>query len=344
MTDAALDALAIVVGDRSGAADARRKAALMAARLGFGETAAGGVAIAVTELATNLLKHAGRGELIVQPLTEGARRGLDLVSVDRGPGIGSVSAAMRDGFSTAGSAGTGLGAVARLADGLDIHSTPGAGTVVAGRFWARPRASDERPPGLEIAGFSVALAGQTACGDAWAHRPDVGGLRLLVADGLGHGEPAAEAARRAVELFGETRVASPAAMLERLHAGLRSSRGAAAAVVDVNLDRQEVCFAGVGNVAGAVVSGGTARNMISHNGTLGHEARRFAEFSYAFAPGALLVLHSDGLSTRWSLDAYPGLVARHPGVIAGVLYRDFRRERDDATVVVARAAGLEAVA
>ena len=47
-------------------------------------------------------------------------------------------------------------------------------------------------------------------------------------------------------------------------------------------------------------------------------------------------MHSDGISARWSLDDYPGLVRRHPGVVAGLLYRDFQRESDDATVIVVR--------
>ena len=335
MTEA-LEAVALRIQERSGAADARRRAAVLAVRLGFGETAAGGVAIAVTELATNLVKHAGRGELIVQPVAEGTRLGLDIVSIDRGPGMQSIPSALRDGYSTSGSSGTGLGAVGRLADYLDIHSTPGAGTVVVARLWARPRMAHEPAPRLDVAGFSVALAGEAVCGDAWAHRTWPVGMRALVVDGLGHGADAADAARRAVELLdGEP---GPAACLERLHAGLRGTRGAAAAVVDIDLDRERACFAGVGNVAGAVIAGGVAHNMVSHNGTLGHDARRFAEFSYAFARGAVLVLHSDGLSNRWTLDAYPGLAIRRPGVIAGVLYRDFRRERDDATIVVACAA------
>jgi len=51
----------------------------------------------------------------------------------------------------------------------------------------------------------------------------------------------------------------------------------------------------------------------------------------------MLVLHSDGLVSHWSLDAYPGLAARDPSLIAGILYRDFTRGRDDVTVVVAKA-------
>jgi hypothetical protein len=251
---------------------------------------------------------------------------------------------MRDGYSTAGSPGTGLGALARLAGGFDVHTALGAGTVIAARLWAEPRTRGERSPRLEIAGFAVALAGESECGDAWCHLGLVGGARLLVADGLGHGPDAAQASHRAVELFGERPTDAPGAALERLHAGLRPTRGAAAAIVEIDLDRGQASFAGVGNIAGAVVTSGVARNMVSHNGTLGRDARRIAEFTYPFGPDALLVLHSDGLSSRWSLDAYPGLAARQPGVIAGVLYRDFRRERDDATIVVARPARAEAVA
>ena len=333
----ALDAIAFRIGDSSGAAEARRRVVQLASRLGFGEAAAGAAAIVVTELATNLWKHAGGEELIVQPRLAGRRRGLDLVSVDRGPGIASVRAAMRDGYSTAGSAGTGLGALSRLAEGLDVHTAPGAGTVIAARLWAEPRPRGERAARLEAVGFSVALAGEVECGDAWAGLHLTGGARFLVADGLGHGADAAKASHRAIELFEERPADTPGAAIERLHAGLRPTRGAAAAVVEIDLERERVCFAGVGNVAGAVVTAGAARSMVSHNGTLGHDARKIAEFTYPFGRDALLVLHSDGLSSRWSLDAYPGLAARQPGVIAGVLYRDFRRERDDATIVVARA-------
>ena len=332
-----LETLSLDIGDPSGAADARRHIGRLASRLEFGEAAAGGVAIAVTELATNLWKHAGRGELIAQPVSEGTRRGIDLLAVDHGPGIASVAAAMRDGYSTAGSPGTGLGALARLADGFDIHSAPGAGTVVATRFWARPRERGERPPRLDVAGFAVALAGQVECGDAWSRLDHGAGGRLLVADGLGHGSDAAVASRRATELFADHPADAPAAALERIHAGLRATRGAAAAVVDIDLERGQACYAGVGNIAGVVAGPGAARNMVSHNGTLGHDARRIVEFTYAVGADAVIVLHSDGLAGRWTLDAYPGLAARRPAVIAGVLYRDFRRQRDDATVVVARA-------
>ena len=249
-----------------------------------------------------------------------------------GPG-----AALRDGHSTAGSPGTGLGAIARLATTFDIHSVPGAGTVVVAQLWARALG---RPPAgtLEVAAVTAPHSGEELCGDAWAvtSRPD-GGM-LLVADGLGHGPDAHAAAREALRLFQESRRAAPAELLEELHAGLRATRGAAVAIAEIDLGRAVVRYAGLGNIAGSILSRGGTRSLVSHNGIVGHEARRIAEFSYPFPAGALLVLHSDGLTSRWTLDPYPGLGERHPAVVAGVLYRDFKRGRDDVAVVVARAA------
>jgi hypothetical protein len=85
-----------------------------------------------------------------------------------------------------------------------------------------------------------------------------------------------------------------------------------------------------------------SRGLFTHNGTVGAQVRKVQEFEYAWPDGGLLVMHSDGLQTRWSMDPYPGLMARHPAVVAGVLYRDFQRGRDDATVLVLRCNSAQA--
>src|SRR5262249_55932828 len=122
------------------------------------------------------------------------------------------------------------------------------------------------------------------------------------------------------------------------HAALRATRGAALAISEIDQIKQQVRFCGVGNVAGIVLMATGNRGLASHNGVVGHEIRKIQEFTYPWTDEALLVLHSDGLASRWSLDAYPGLVGRHVSVIAGVLYRDFSRGRDDVTVMVVREA------
>ena len=96
-------------------------------------------------------------------------------------------------------------------------------------------------------------------------------------------------------------------------------------------------YAGLGNISAILtLASGGRQNMVSHNGTAGHSAARIHEFQYPFPRDAVLVMHSDGLATHWDLAAYPGLRTRHPSLIAGVLYRDHSRRRDDVTIVVVK--------
>jgi serine phosphatase RsbU (regulator of sigma subunit) len=192
---------------------------------------------------------------------------------------------------------------------------------------------------LEIGAICLPMTGEEVSGDAWATDQQPGRSLLLVADGLGHGPLAAQASLEAVRIFRENARKSPAEIIEAAHSVLRSTRGAALAIAEVNFERQTVRFAGVGNISGSVFSPAGSYSMVSHNGTVGHEVRKIQEFVYQWPQGGLLVMHSDGLSTQWRLDRYPGLITRHPTLISGVLYRDFYRGRDDVTVLVAREAG-----
>jgi hypothetical protein len=224
----------------------------------------------------------------------------------------------------------------RLSHFFDLYTRPGLGTVILTRFWVKPKADSS--DFLQLAGFSAPRLGEVACGDAWAVEQESQRVQILVADGLGHGEQAAYASGEAVKTFRNRSGDSPTAIVEAIHLALRGTRGAAVALLEVGAPEGIVRYAGVGNIAAAVISPGASRRLASHNGTAGHQVARIQEFTYPFPPGALLVLHSDGLNTHWKLDSYPGLAARHPGIIAGVLYRDFNRGRDDATVVAARIA------
>jgi hypothetical protein len=190
---------------------------------------------------------------------------------------------------------------------------------------------------MEVAGVSVAKPGETTCGDGWAMTKHASGAVIVLADGLGHGSEAAEAAREAIRIFRQHTKERPAAILKVAHDALRSTRGAAVAVADVDCDSGVVTFSGIGNIAGAVLAA-DRRNMVSQNGTLGHTVRTISEFTYAWVPDALVILNSDGLQSQWSLNSYSGIAARDASLIAAVLYRDFNRGRDDTTVVVAKTA------
>jgi hypothetical protein len=236
--------------------------------------------------------------------------------------------------STAGTPGTGLGAMQRLSSRLDLYSTP-AGTVVLCDVGANgARAS--RGPAPTVGAVSVAKTGEDVCGDGWDTVVDGPRTLICVADGLGHGQAAADAARAALDVFRANAGLGPADMLRRMHDALRHTRGAAVSIVELDAGRRLARFAGIGNVAGTVLADDSVRHMVSHHGTLGHDVRRIDEFSYPWPTGATVLLHSDGIGSRWAVDGYPGLLGRHPAVVASVVYRDFGRGHDDTTVVVAR--------
>ena len=312
-----------VIDDGSKVGEARR-AAQKLATLEFNEEQAGKVAIAATELANNLLLHAGGGELLMQTLDSGEEAVVELLALDKGPGMHDVAQCMRDGYSTVGTPGTGLGAVRRLASDFDIHSRPGEGTAILARFG--------KPPATRYGAVSVAVEGEIDCGDAWHIVSDADGTAVIVVDGRGHGTFAAEAARVAVDAFIDSPFSAPGDFMARAHGLMSKTRGGAAACAVIR--GSQVTYAGVGNISGYLVSPGQSQGMVSHNGTLGMSQRRMQQFEYRMEPGSLLVMHSDGVSTRWDLRNRADLLNCHPALIAGVLYRDFSRERDDVTVVV----------
>ncbi|MCJ2083815.1 SpoIIE family protein phosphatase [Methylobacterium sp. J-090] len=327
--------ISVVVTEASQVADARRRAVALGQALDFGETASGRLAIVVTELATNLVKYGSPGEILLGTFQDEIGTGVEVIALDKGPGFANLDEALRDGHSTGGSAGTGLGAVRRQSQAFDIAAWPGRGAAIVARLHAEAAAAPV-PPSHGAVG--VPLRGEEVNGDAHCFLQHGFGWTLLVADGLGHGPQAAQASTEAVRLFRNSPLAAPGEILSTVHAGLRHTRGGAVTVARYEPDRGVVTVAGIGNVAGAVVGGGTIRRTVSLAGTAGHVARRIQEFEYPFLADDLFVLCSDGLVTGWSLDAYPGLVGAHPSLIAGILYRDFARGRDDATVVVARGA------
>jgi serine phosphatase RsbU (regulator of sigma subunit) len=249
---------------------------------------------------------------------------------------------MRDGYSTAGSQGSGLGSIRRHSSRFDVYSHPATGTVVLSSVADERRAETRtRPPAdpapIEVAGICIPKTGEDVAGDAWSSMRGRQTVTIALADGLGHGSSAATASTRAIGVFREKERESLEEIVREMHGPLRSTRGAAVSIARIQLATGKVEFVGVGNVAGAVIDDDATRRAVSHSGTVGAELRKVQLFTYPWTPTAVLVMHSDGLSASWSAEAYPGLMNRSAAVIAAVLFRDFCRGRDDATIVVAKA-------
>jgi anti-sigma regulatory factor (Ser/Thr protein kinase) len=325
----------IAVTDSSQIAAARRLATQTAESLGLGETAVGKAALVVTELATNLLKH-GQGGSILFGSAHDARSSLAIVALDRGRGIANVKQAMEDGYSTAGSAGTGLGAISRNASFVDMYTQPDRGTAIYCRIDDSPKHATLSPPELAIGGICIPKRGEDQSGDAWVAISGSEFTTVAIADGLGHGAFAATASTAAVRVIAG-RAEQPLELIaQEAHGALRPTRGAAVGIARIHPGPHRVDFLGVGNIAGAVVSDESTRRTVSLNGIVGHEMRRVQTFSYPWNGSSALVLASDGIATSWNTSSYPGLLQRDPALIASVLFRDFCRGNDDATVVVVK--------
>jgi anti-sigma regulatory factor (Ser/Thr protein kinase) len=318
------------VEDPSRVAEVRRAAAALSHDEGLDQTLAANAALISTEICTNLLKHARQGEVFLSTLSDRTDPGVEILAIDRGPGITDVAQCLADGYSSTDTPGTGLGAIARLSQEFDIYSQVDKGTVLVAQIRTRSRAK------TFVGAVVKPIAGEEVAGDAWAFRERDGRLALIVADGLGHGLMAARASAEAISAFRRDSESAPIAVLNRVHAALRGTRGAAVAVADIDPAQGVVRYAGIGNISGVIVRSDKPLSMVSHNGTAGFHIPRLQEFLYPLPEEALIVMHSDGLTTNWNVDHYPGLRRRHPSIIAGVLYRDASRNRDDVCVVATR--------
>ena len=322
----------VTVTDSSSVGEVRRTALSVAQRLAFDETRSGELALLVTEAARNVLTHGGGGHVVVAGTRERGGSMARILALDRGAGISDLPRAMADGYSTAGTPGGGLGAMKRIASFLDVFSGK-SGTVVMLEV-----GEPFQPERLQMAGLTAPYPGESVCGDGWGYQSDPERTQVVLVDGLGHGFGAAEAAEEALSTFHARSHSGPGHVLEDMHDPLRKTRGAVVGIAEIRPRENSMIFAGVGNISCSMLSNGRSRSFVSHSGTLGLRMSRVQEFHSDWPPDAVLVLHSDGLQSKWDLSPYAGILSRHAAIIGGVLLRDFRRQRDDASVVVVKAA------
>ncbi|MFU2325479.1 ATP-binding protein [Pseudomonas sp. NFX98] len=316
----------LVIEDSSQIGHARRTAQQLAEKNGFDSTDAGRVALVATELASNILKHASHGELHVRVLPRASGAGIEMLAVDRAQGF-DLQACLTDGFSTGGTQGIGLGAVSRQTEVFDVYADS-RGAVLLARLYPRQDKAPDRRVGIS----QHSLRNDPACGDVWHLAFDGPRISVLVIDGLGHGEEAERAARAGEKAFALSPFASPVLALEEMHHAMTGTRGGAVAVAQ--FDGAALKFVGIGNIGACLIAADKSRGLASHPGIVGGQYRKAQAFDYAQVSGQLLIMYSDGLQSRWNLQDYPGLVHRHPAVIAAILHRDFCRGRDDVTVLV----------
>lgn len=322
----------LLANHASSAGEARRVALRLAEELGLEEEDCGRLAVVVSEGVSNLVKHAREGELFIGPGADD--ESVEMLFCDKGPGMSDIPRCFSDGYSTAGTMGSGLGAMRRLSDFFHVHSRPGEGTLISSTIVKRSRLEAAVPLLLDIAAHAIPYPGEDECGDAIGIQQIDRRIGICVVDGLGHGPEAAVAAKACTEIFMASPDRSPADILQLCHQAIMHTRGVAIAVAV--LDRGQIIHCGVGNISCSIVGDGPSQqHLLSHDGIVGYTARRFHEKSYAWNASSRLVMYSDGIINRCSLPHFADAGRQNVRLSAAYLLRDCRRGRDDTAVVVA---------
>ncbi|MBK0402352.1 SpoIIE family protein phosphatase [Adhaeribacter sp. BT258] len=339
-----------IIADRSYLNLVKRDITKLAENYGFSENEIGKINIVVSEMVSNLVKHTSAGgEVLVKPVGDDLS-GIEIISIDYGPGMVDPERMMEDGVSTHGTAGQGLGAIIRQSAFFDYYTLPESGTVLLSRIFKQVVDSPflskpiPKPEKLEVGAIMVAKNGETVCGDGWEMAQTETNTYIVAFDGLGHGPDANAASTEAIKSFKQNLIDSPSNALRQIHADIRRTRGAVGAVCNIHKATGELDFCGIGNINGKIFGSNgqktvsVLKNLVSYNGTLGHNIpNTMHDLRTEIQMGQLLVLHSDGIKSRWDVTKYPDLHRHDPSLIAAIIYRDFNRGTDDVLVIVAKA-------
>lgn len=330
--------------DRSYSSITKRDITKLAEGWGFSETEVGKLNIVISELLSNLAKFSGQGgELLVKTLGTPVHT-IEILCLDKGPGMSEPLRMLEDGVSTFGSAGEGLGAIKRQSSFFDIYSLPSLGTVILVHITKSSLKSKiiQEPNRLEIGYVMVPKPNEQVCGDGFSVVTQNNRTDILALDGLGHGANANEASAQAIAAFQENILLDPANRLRAIHSAIKRTRGAVGLTARICNGKIDYC--GIGNIVGKLFSqeassvGPQYKNIISYNGILGYNIpNTLNNQQLDWVRNKTLILHSDGLKTRWELSKYPNLLRHHPTIIAAVLYLDHSRHTDDTLVVVCKA-------
>jgi len=332
-----------VIEDRSYVSYIKREIHSGVVRAKFSERKVGEIDIVVSEITSNLIKHAARGELLYRIETSDSESTIQLLGIDDGPGIADMPKMMKDGESTTQTLGQGLGAIHRLSDIAQVYSKPKWGTIVYSMIQERRNKDEVISPWIKelntvsINALCVPKIREKVCGDGYCVRESQTGVMLFFADGLGHGPQAKEAVDIACDHFMNLRETDPSEIIRRLHENIRKTRGLVGTVAVFDTKNNELSFCGVGNIHSRFYTGIESRNLMSFNGTVGMNVPTSISASKAvLQKNQHLIMCSDGIQTRWDLSRYPGIFKYNAMVLAGSIYKDFTRRNDDASVLIAK--------
>lgn len=329
--------LSLKADDRSYFAIIKKAIHSLAVGANFSEKKVGELDIIVAELVSNLVKHAGGGQVLVSLMEENGIQCIELICIDSGPGMTDVHRMVADGVSTKNTLGQGLGAMKRLSDLFQIYSQKNWGTVILIRLFTEEPPHVRKMASNEIRSVVLPKPGETECGDGFFSVVNKDYIKVFLGDGLGHGPEAAAAVIEAGRAFMEFDSINPVDIIRHINVEVKRTRGlvGTAAVFDVSEKKWRIC--GVGNISTKFISPSQSRNLMAYNGIIGlNLPRTLNAQEVAFEKGQNLIMCSDGIKSKWDTVRFPALQRYDPSMLAASLYKDFGRYTDDMSVAVCK--------
>ena len=329
--------VAFKVADRSYFAILKKEIHALAVSANFTESKVGEIDIIIAEIVTNLVKHAGEGQVLVKLVEEDGLQGIEIISIDSGPGMTDVTRMVADGVSTKNTLGHGLGAMKRLSNVFQVFSQKDWGTVILIRVFAEELPPFKKQPKAEIRSVILPKPGEEACGDGFYYKLTKDHVKLFLGDGLGHGPEAAFAVQTAGEAFAKCEENDPAEVIRYINTLVKKTRGlvGTVAIFDIREKKWRVC--GVGNIITKVNSPASGKNYMSYNGIIGlNVPNTLNAQEVAYEKDQQIIMCSDGIKSRWDTIKYPAITRYDLSILSASLLKDFARYTDDMSVVACK--------
>lgn len=323
--------------DRSYFAILKKEIHAIAKASGLSDKRTGEVDLVVAELATNLVKHGGGGQLFVKQIEEHKIPGIEIISIDNGPGIVDVNKMLADGASTKNTLGLGLGTIKRLSDFFQVYSLKDWGSIVLSRIYARPIPPYSKPSRAEIKSIVIPKPGERACGDGFFSATTKDYIKFFLGDGLGHGEEAEDVVQKAGVAFNECGETNPCEIIRYINASVRKTRGLVGSVAVLNTKDKIWQLCGVGNIATRISGPSLLKNYLAYNGIIGLNVPKTLNSQLIpYEKGQNLILCSDGIKSRWDLLKYTAITRYDLSILCAAVLKDYTRNTDDASVVAVK--------
>ena len=329
--------VAFKADDRSYFAILKKEIHSIAVGANFPDAKVGELDIIVAELVSNLVKHAGGGQLLVKLTEESGVQGIELISIDDGPGMTDVSRMVADGVSTKNTLGQGLGAMKRLSDVFQVYSQKDWGTIILIRLYKESLPRFKKTPAEEIRSVEVSKPGETSCGDGFYFTTTKDHIKIFLGDGLGHGPEAARAVMEAGKAFLDCTDTDPKEIIGYINSEVKKTRGlvGTVAVFDLRTKKWRIC--GVGNISTKIMSPANGKNLMAYNGIIGLNVPRTLNcHEVDYEKGQHIIMCSDGIKSKWDTIKYAAIQRYDASVLSAALIKDFARLTDDMSVAVCK--------